>query len=302
MFELVQLRILKELAKHRSVTGTAQALGYTPSAVSQQLAVMNRRAGVMLTRSAGRRVQLTEVGAAFATRASDILATLDIAERELLGSLGQARTLRVGTFGTAGSHYLVPALRRLQRTDPELIVHVAEHEPEDTFPLIDNGALDLALVYSFSDDPRPEVPGIVSRPVAVEPMVLICGSATGGAFTGGAASPALGDARWIGALRGSSDHELTRRLCATWGFQPGIVHQIDDYALTLDLVAAGAGVALVPAPVAAGRQDIRQLDTPGFSVTRQISVVHQRGYDARPEMKELLAELTDRASADLRAG
>ncbi len=297
MLELRQLRVIRALAHEGTVTGAAQSLGFTPSAVSQQLAAMSRAAGQPLTRRDGRRVLLTRAGAQLAAHAEEILASVALAEAEVRTTGQLTAPLRLATFPTA-RRLLVPALADVALRHEGLRVEIVEGEPEVTVPLLKQGLVDIALVYSYSLLPRPSTPGLVLTALTDEPLLLVCNDVVAQRLRGGAATPraVLQDLDWISGPVSSDDREVMRRVCAALGFEPRIVHAADDYSLTLSLVGAGLGVSLVPvAAVETIPQGVRALPVPGTSLVRHVAAAVQSGHQRRTVTAALLTALVSAA-------
>jgi DNA-binding transcriptional LysR family regulator len=271
MLDVRKLHLLRELAHRGTIAAVADALSYTPSAVSQQLAALERDAGVPLLRRTGRRVALTPAGAALAAQTEAILALLE----EAAAGLAAARTgltgpLRIGAFQTAVRTILPAALVALGRDHPGLELMVTELDPAAVPDALRSGALDVALVHEYDFVPAEPDPALETEPL-LEEAIYLASPAPGGtagnpeatesrepAETGdptetGEPAEAAGDpicrhreAPWIVASPGTLCHVMAVRACQAAGFTPRIRHHADDFATVLALVAAGQGVALVP--------------------------------------------------------
>src|SRR5689334_9160471 len=144
MLDVKRLRLLTELSRRGTIAAVARVVGYTPSAVSQSLAQLEREAGVALLERDGRRVRLTPAAHALVARADRILRELDAAEAELAAEHEAVRgTVAIGAFPSAGALLVVPALHGLHERHPELTCTVREHEPEDGIPLLRTGEIDI---------------------------------------------------------------------------------------------------------------------------------------------------------------
>ena len=157
-----RLRLLLELSRRGSMRAVADALGYTTSTVSQQLAVLAREAGATLIEPEGRRVRLTPAGRRLADHAVTILAALEAARADLDPAAEPAGTVRVAGFATAVRRSLVPVLARLSAEHPAVSVRIHEHEPAEAFELLAADEVDLALVYDYT-----------LAPVALDPALRV---------------------------------------------------------------------------------------------------------------------------------
>ncbi|MFI6512414.1 LysR substrate-binding domain-containing protein [Streptosporangium sp. NPDC050855] len=288
MLDVRRLRLLRELALRGTIAAVARALSFSPSAVSQQLSVLEREAGVPLLERTGRRVCLTPAGQNLARHAEVILRHLEQAAGELVDARhGLAGPLRIGTFPTAARAILPAALTVLAREHPALEPMVSEIDPAGVADALRAGDLDLALIHDYDFVPRPAEPGLATRPLFGEPVYLA--SAAPVTASGGQAITACADLPWIAAIPGTACHTMTVRACQAAGFTPRVRHHIDEFATVLALVAAGQGVALVPR---LGAVD----PPPGVVLTRlpirrRTMTAHRAGADAHPAVATVTAAL-----------
>jgi DNA-binding transcriptional LysR family regulator len=252
MLDVRRLRLLRELAHRGTIAAVAQALAFTPSAVSQQLSALEREAGLPLLERSGRRVVLTPAGRNLVRHAETVLEQLEQAAAELAGARqGLAGPLRIGTFASAGRTIIPAALIELARQHPGLEPMVSEIDPADVADALRAGDLEVALIHEYDfSAARPE-PGLVTEALCTEAMYL----ASPEDLAGGAGPEGTGDAAaigrwrdwpWITATPGTMCQQMTVRACQAAGFTPRTRHRVDDFSTTLALVAAGQGVALVP--------------------------------------------------------
>jgi DNA-binding transcriptional LysR family regulator len=248
MLDVRKLRLLRELAHRGTIAAVADALSYTPSAVSQQLAALERDAGVPLLRRTGRRVVLTPAGAALAGRTEAILALLEEAEAGLAAArTGLTGPLRIGAFQTAVRTILPAALVALGRDHPGLELMVTELDPAAVPDALRSGALDVALVHEYDYVPAEPDPALDTEPLLEEAIYLASAAGAGESpEPGGDPVSSHRGAPWIVASPGTLCHVMAVRACQAAGFTPRVRHHADDFATVLALVAAGQGVALVP--------------------------------------------------------
>jgi DNA-binding transcriptional LysR family regulator len=238
MLDVRRLRLLRELALRGTIAAVADALAFSPSAVSQQLSVLEREAGVALLERTGRSVTLTPAAQVLVEHAEAVLERLERAEAKLAQAReGLSGPVRIGAFPSATRTILPTALRTLAATG--LTPMVSEVDPADVGDALRAGELDVALVHDYDFVPFPAEPGIVDEPLCTEDMYL--------ASDDGIEELAQGrDAWWIAASPGTRCHAMTIRACAAAGFTPNVRHRIDEFDTVLAFVAAGEGVALVP--------------------------------------------------------
>ena len=246
--DMRRLRLLLELARRGTITAVAEALGYTPSAVSQQFAVLEREAGVPLLERACRRVALTPAGMILARYAESILATLEEASAALAATRSALTgPLRVGAYPSAARTILPPALVALGREHPRLELMVTELDPAAVPGALHAGTLDVAITSFYDYVPAEPDPALDAEPLLDEVVYL--------ATTAQIASPTIEgcrDASWIAGSPGTMCHAMLGRLCQAHRFTPRVRHHADDFATVLALVAAGQGVSLVPQLGASG--------------------------------------------------
>jgi DNA-binding transcriptional LysR family regulator len=243
MLNLERLRVLCAVRTAGSVVGAAAALHVTTSAVSQQVARLEREVGQQLVERRGRGIRLTEAGLVLARGAGDLLAQVERVEAELAGHRGAvAGPVTVAAFATAARGLMPGALRCLEADHPDLHVGLVEMEPLDAVPALRRGAVDVAVVQDWADEPL-AVPGeeLSRLDLLVDPFDVAV--PVGHRLAGAAVALAeLAGEDWISWSTG--------QLCADWLLRavPGarVVHSASEHATQLALVAAGLGVALLP--------------------------------------------------------
>src|SRR6202050_1422225 len=173
MLDVRKLLLLRELARRATIAAVAEALCYTPSAVSQQLAALERDAGVPLLQRTGRRVSLTPAGAALAGQTEEILALLERAAAGLAAArTGLTGPLRIGAFPTAMRTILPAALVALGQDHPGLELMVTELDPAAVPDALRAGTLDVALTHEYDYvQTRPD-PALDTEPLIEETIYL----------------------------------------------------------------------------------------------------------------------------------
>jgi len=282
-----------DLAHLGTIAAVAQAHTYTPSAVSQQLAALEREAGVPLLTRTGRRVALTPAGVVLVRHAEDILASLERATAAVTAArTGLSGSLRIGAFPTAVRTLLPAALIALGRDHPQLDLMVTELDPVAVPNALRGRRLDLALGHDYDVVPVEPDPGLDTVPLLDETVYLAvpCGD-------GGLAADPVGGARyadWIVGSPGTLCHTVAIQTCRAAGFAPRVRHQADDFVTVLAMVAAGQGVALVPQLAAAQPPDGVHLIP--LAIRRRTYLTYRKGTGAHPAVAAGVAAL--RTSAD----
>ncbi len=247
MLDVRRLHLLRELSHRGTIAAVAEAMAFTPSAVSQQLTVLEREAGLPLLERTGRRVQLTGAGRALVTHAEAVLERLELAASDLAHLRDEpAGPLRIGTFPSATRELLPAALMRLGRDLPDLEPLVSEVDPADVADALRSGLLDVALLQHYEAEPPPPPAGLSTVPLCTERMYLATPAQWKPPAGGRHAVRGWREAPWIAAARGTLCHRMAVERCEAAGFTPRTVHHVDGFGAVLALVAVGLGVAFVP--------------------------------------------------------
>ncbi|MEV2238763.1 LysR family transcriptional regulator [Micromonospora sp. NPDC049891] len=297
MLDVRRLRLLRDLSRLGTIAAVAEAHTYTPSAVSQQLAALQREAGVALLERAGRRVTLTPTGEALVRHAEVILAALEAADATVAAARGGlSGTVRIGAFPSAVRTLLLPALVALGRDHPALDLMVSELDPVAVPDAVRDRRLDVALVHDYDIVPVEPDPALDSVPLLDETVYLAVGadrSLTGDPMR------SVRDADWIVGSPGTLCHSVTLHACELAGFRPTVRHHADDFTAVLALVAAGQGVGLVP-QLAVGWPPTGVALVP-LTIRRRTRITYRQGAGGHPAVAASVAALRA-AARDLPAG
>ena len=241
--------MLRAFAAERSIAGTAGALSFTPSAVSQQLAQLQREAGVPLLRKVGRRLELTDAGWLLVDRGGDILDRIEAVQAELAAGAAVVQgTVRLAAFQTAGLALAVPALEALEAQHPALRVDLSELEAEHALPLLARGGVDAVIAEEYDHAPRPHVSGIHREALAPDELVLALPPGhPAAAHAHPVALAMLAGETWATARERTAYADEVARICRGAGFEPQVRHRVNDLGLLIALVASNRAIALVPA-------------------------------------------------------
>jgi DNA-binding transcriptional LysR family regulator len=286
MLDLKRLRLLSELSRRGTIAEVATVVGYTPSAVSQSLAQLERETGVALLERDGRRVRLTPAAHGLVAATDRVLAELDAAEAALAAEHESVRgEVVIGSFPSAAAGLVVPAVASLAHNHPDLQVTVREHEPEDGIPLLRSGTLDLLVSESYDDVPRAPAGGLEEHRLLTEPLNLVA------AHDVPCELSAHRDAAWIAGLAGTQFAAALERACHQAGFTPRIVHRADDAHLIHTLVAAGLGIALLPALACEPVTGVHHKAATPSPPRRHVHALARRGATRRPAVAAALDAL-----------
>lgn len=246
MFDLTRLRLLRELTYRGTMTAVADAFGMTSSAVSQQLATLERETGTILLNRIGRRVQLTDAGERLALHAESILQAVEAAQHDLQMAHGKLHgKCVIACFSSFAKAHLIPVVTRLKSRFPELRICIHELETPDAIEALREGRCDIAVQFTYDLVPRPAPAGMTSHKLVDEPIVLALPKSWQ-TKPGPLDLKSLAQKDWIVGSRQTDDLVLAERACAAAGFAPRMTHTVDDYDLLLRMVGAGLGVGFVP--------------------------------------------------------
>ncbi|MFF9059277.1 LysR family transcriptional regulator [Streptomyces sp. NPDC101213] len=247
MLNLERLRTLDALARHGSVSGAAAGLHITTSAVSQQMAKLEREVGQRLLAKNGRGVRLTDAGRLLADHAARILSQVELAQSDLEAQRGQVvGELRLSAFPTAARGLFPTALAGLRGEHPGLRVRSCELEPERGIAGVIRGDLDLAVVLDWYNKPMPVPDGLVKAPILDDPadVAMPAGHPLAGRDEVDLTEFA-GD-EWITWADGEFCHEWLMFTLRSRGVEPIVGHRAAETHTQLGLVAAGLGVCIAP--------------------------------------------------------
>ncbi|PSK61703.1 HTH-type transcriptional regulator GltC [Micromonospora sp. MH33] len=247
--ELRRLRLLDQLARLGTVSAVADALSYSPSSVSVQLAQLEREAGVHLLRRVGRNVELTPAGRRLAAYAADALAA-DEAVRAELATVGDTPggCLRMTIVQTPALALLPATLGKLASTAPNLQVEVHQRETAPALEELRSRAVDLVVGIEYDPVPVARQRDIHRRDLLREDVLLAVHPAHPLATPSPIALTACEDAAWATGHRGTGLDAVLRNVCNRLaGFEPRIQHRSDDGLVLGALVASQRTLALLPA-------------------------------------------------------
>lgn len=275
-----QLLTLRTVLATGSFAATASELNYTASAVSQQIAALERATGLVLFERSPHSVRPTEHARLLADRAGELLALWDGLDREVDAiARGELGRLRIGSFPTASARLLPAALAQLVASRPAADLEVDEGELDALLPRLLDGELDLALAYRYQAVPAGWPNRLVETRLLRERLYLLVPDGHPLAASGSDAAEArltgLADSRWVAPLAGSPGALNLERLAARAGFSPRIGFRSNDYSVVHGLVAAGLGVALVPGLGLTELAGVQAVPLAGRDARRTVLALHR---------------------------
>jgi DNA-binding transcriptional LysR family regulator len=293
MLDVRRLRLLRELAARGTLTAVADALAYTPSAVSQQLAALERDAGVALLERVGRGVRLTDAGRRLVDHADAVIARLEAAEADLAAAAETGGRVQLAAFQTAVSGLVLPAMARLPAGVQVLLL---EGDAEIVLPTLRLGDLDMVVAEEYEHAPRPRDPAFEREELCVDPMLVAVPARHPVATEPHVSLAALARETWATARDGTAFADMLVRTCrAQGGFEPRIGHRSNDLRVLHELVAQGHAVALVPGlgePSGVEGVAVRPLER---AIDRRIYTVVRHGTAARPALRAVRRALVAQA-------
>jgi DNA-binding transcriptional LysR family regulator len=293
MIDVRRLRVLRALADHGTVAAAAEALHLTPSAVSQQLAALEREVGQPVAERRGRGLVLTGAADVLLEHAHALFAQLERAEADVAAhARGELGTVVIGAFPTALAAIAAPAAQALAAAHPRLRLELLDVESPHCFSALGEEAIDVAISMESASAPAPGDPRFARRPLLDDPLDAVLHPDHRLAGRPSIALDALADETFVGPSPGTSCLEVTLAGCAAAGFTPRLVHRTNDFTTLMTFVAAGLGVALVPrlaqGEVPDGVAVVALRSTPP---ARRVFAATRRGSEARPTIAAVLDAL-----------
>ncbi|MDH6579681.1 LysR family transcriptional regulator [Kitasatospora sp. MAP5-34] len=247
MMDLGRLRALRAVAVHGSIGGAATALGFTPSAVSQQISKLERETRTVLLERQGRGVVLTDAARELSETAQRVLALVEQAEVTLEEQRGQAvGRLLVAAFATGARGLLPAVLADLRKRCPELDVRLLESDPYPAAELVARGEVDLAIVQDWPTVPLPVQEGLSRLDLGTDPVDLLLPAENPLARLAVVPVARMCGQRWISVPAGNICHDWLVRTMREVGEEPDVRYQVGEFETQIALIAAGLGVGLVP--------------------------------------------------------
>ncbi|MGH3323039.1 MAG: LysR family transcriptional regulator [Streptomyces sp.] len=292
MFNLERLRVLHEISVHGTVGGAADALYVTTSAISQQMAKLERETGQQLLARTGRGVRLTDAGRLLAGHAERVLSLLEVAQADLEAHRGQAvGELLLGAFPTAARGLLPAALTMLREEHPQLHPRLTEMEAESAVPRLLRGDIDMAVVLDWHNRPLSLPSGLCKAALLEDPTDLAMPAGHPLADRRRVELREFAEEEWVSWPDGEFCHEWLMTTLRGEGIEPRLSHRAEEHSTQLALVAAGLGVAVAPrlgrGPLPRGVAVVPVHHT----LRRHIHAIWRQDADRRPSIRAAVAAL-----------
>ncbi|MDR6867142.1 DNA-binding transcriptional LysR family regulator [Microbacterium resistens] len=271
MFELRRLRLLHEFALRGTIAEVAASLSYSPSTVSQQLALLEREAGTALLEPDGRRIRLTAQGRLLAEHAARILELDEAARQALATTPGRAEPVRISAMPTAAESLVPSALSLLAVRAPDLRVEMAEAPPEEGLFELTARRFDLVIAEQYPGHTRERRGGTVHTLIGEDPIRLVLPPAE---------DPVpltrLRDRAWVMEPPGSAARQWAVQQCRAAGFEPDVRFEAADLTAHVRLIAAGHAVGMLPDLIwGDDRPGVTLADLPGTPVREIFTAVRE---------------------------
>jgi len=303
MIDVRRLKVLREVAARGSFSGAGEALGYTQSAVSQQIAALERETGSVLVERNARGVRLTEAGRTLVEHADGILARLAAAEDELEALAGlRGGRLRLASFPTAGATLVPLAIAEFSSRHPEVELSLVEAEPEEAVPMLKGGELDVALLFEYSSLAEAgeglDLTDVEQAHLLDDPMYLALPPDHPLARRRTIKLEDLAEESWVQGDCNGLCGQMHIAACRSAGFTPRVGFQTNDYNVVQGLVAAGVAVSLIAELALANvREDIVVRSLGRRAPLRHVSAATLAGAYRSPAVEAMVEILQGAADA-----
>lgn len=247
VYDVRRLKVLSEVSAQGSFSAAGAALGMTQSAVSQQIAALEREVGLTVVRRGTRPVELTESGSTLVRHAKGILGLLEAAEQEVAEIVGRRRgRLRFGCFPTVLATLMPAAFVRFRSLHPDVRLTVVDDHLHRLVPRLESGELDLAVIYDHEALPDIGAGNFERAPLVADRFQAVLPAAHPLARQPTVRLHDLRAEPWIGGAPNSAWYRIVRHSCQQAGFTPRTAVSSEDYIAVQALVAAGLGVSVIP--------------------------------------------------------
>lgn len=290
MLDIARLRILREFAIRGTITGVAESLNYSSSAVSQQLSKLERETGVTLLRKVGRGLELTPTAEMLVHEAEALLAHLERVDTALKQRAGDVSgTVRVAVFQTAIMALMPQALKMLETRHPSLRIEMAQVEPENALHETWAHGFDLVVAEQYPGHSVPHLAGLDRVPLMYDSIWLALpqDAVADNAYRGVRHIQDAANLPWVMEPRGAASRHWAEQTCRVAGFEPDVRYETADVQAHLKLVETGNAVAFISGLARSGSDaQLRFVDVEG-SPQRTIFTAIRMSTGAHPALTEI---------------
>src|SRR3954449_9345882 len=293
MLDVRRMRVLREVIARGSFSAAAEALHLSQSAVSPQIAVLEREVGIPLLERTSDGPKLTSAGEALMEHGDAVICRLEEAERELAQIAGlEGGRLRVASFPTASATLMTKALSLFRERFPKVELQFCEDEPEDSFPNLKRGDFDLTVVFDYPEFPLDFSRDVEAELIYEEPMRVALPPGHPLAAAKSVRISDLADEDWLCGALPSSCVDQIFKLCREAGFEPRISFRSEDYEVIKGFVAGGLGVSILP-ELAGDHPGIELRSVRGQKPIRRVWAVTRANDIRSPAAEEMLGILRE---------
>jgi DNA-binding transcriptional LysR family regulator len=293
MLDVRRLRVLQGVVVRGSFSAAAESLHLSQSAVSQQIAVLEREVGVPLLERTTDGPKLTAAGEALMEHGDAVICRLEEAERELSQIAGlEGGRLRLASFPTASATLMTRALSLFRQRFPKVELEFSEDEPEDSFPRLKRGDFDLAVVFDYPEFPLDFARDVEAELIYEESMRVALPPGHPLAAAKSVRIEDLADEDWLCGALPSSCRDQILQLCRDAGFEPRISFQSEEYEVIKGFVAGGLGVTILP-ELAGGHPGIELRPVRGRKPIRRVWAVTRESEARSRAAEEMLGILRE---------
>jgi DNA-binding transcriptional LysR family regulator len=295
--DLARLRALRELSVRKTMAAVAEVLLISPSAVSQQLALLEDEVGIALIERRGRGVSLTLAGQMLVERAERIIVELesaraDIAElKQVIGG-----ELRVAAFPSVAAAMIPATIRELMRLHPHLTIQFDEMEPAESLPALRSWQTDVAIIDDLNVAPGALDPNVETIPLAEDVFNVMVSRDHPLGQRPTVMLQDLKDERWAIDTASSAYTRMLTEACQAAGFTPQIVARCKGFEVTIALIRQGCGIAMLPGLRASYDLEDVWVCKVVPEIRRKISLAFRRGEKRSPALQAFIAQIRSRAT------
>ena len=297
MLDLRRLRIYAAVAEGGSFTAAATALFLSQPAVSQQMAILEREAGVQLFERLPRGIRLTPAGQLLAERTARLLAEMDELEDDLRRFGTGMREVHLGAFPTAGADLVPLAIRAYRERHPDVRVVLTPAHANDVVAQLHSARISVGLVWDYDFAPQPSDPAFERVELLADPLLVVLPAEHPAADEPQIALSDLAEEPWIIRAHRPPYAQAFEQMSRIAGFEPHVAFHTDNYQAIQGLVAAGAGIGLVPRlSLTPRRRDVVAVPMAAPAFSRRVAALAGPAA-TRPSLVDDLLDIL-RATAD----
>jgi DNA-binding transcriptional LysR family regulator len=302
MLDLRRLRIFAAVAEGGSFTAAASALYLSQPAVSQQMAILEREAGVALLERIPRGIRLTQAGELLAERTATLLSEMNGIEDELKSFGAGMQEVHLGAFPTAGADLVPLAIRTARERFPNLRVVLKPAHAADVVAQLQSSQIQVGLVWDYGFAPQATDPAFERIELLGDPLYIVLPLDHPSAGDSQVALRDLAEEPWIVRAHRPPYAQAFEQMCRIAGFEPRVAFRTDNYQAIQGLVAAGIGLGLVPRlSLVPRRKDIVVLPMVPPAFARRVAALAAPAPNRSSAVNDLLDVLRSTADTLMRS-